>query len=365
MSYLSAKNAGVLESGGGGGLPGTQNLEEVLSLGASAGGIAITSCPSISNSSGVVALSGESLTLTSQGLVGVVAPLGLAISGDVGALGYVLTSGGVGAPPAWEVSGAGVTPTLAAVMDVGAQASVALDMHQFAISNPSAITANNSVGSFVIKNIAAAGMTLGSAGKPLTIVGSSGVGTVDQILQSNGTSCDWKTVSGLSLGLSDVTLVNATMSANLDLNNFGISAGSSLGVDGQVLTSTGTNAIWATLATPYPALTIYSPSMVSLDIATNTAFASLTPDAGTYLFVLNFTMSLAGGAVSSIFINNGDTVIATLNPINTNFGGITLGYLNASVVLPIAASSTITLSCNFAFTTNESTQNTYSCVRVA
>ena len=276
MSYLSALDAGVLETGGGGGLPGTQDLEQVLTLGASAGGISITSCPSISNSGGVVALSGESLTLTSQGLVGVVTPLGLAISGDVGALGYVLTSGGVGAPPAWEVSGAGVTP-----------------------------------------------------------------------------------------GLSDVTLVNSTMSSNLDLNNFGISAGSSLGVDGQVLTSTGTNAIWATLATPYPALTIYSPSMVSLDVAINTAFASLTPDAGTYLFVLNFTMSLAGGAVSSVFINNGDTILATLNPINTNLGGITLGFLNASVVLPIAASSTITLSCNFAFTTNESTQNTYSCVRVA
>ena len=236
MSYLSALDAGVLETTGGG-LPGTQDLEQVLTLGASAGGISITSCPSVSNSGGVVALSGESLTLTSQGLVSLVAPTGLAIDGNVGTAGYVLTSGGAGAPPAWEVSGAGVTPTLAAVMDVGAQASVALDMNQFDISNPLSITANNTVGSFVIKNIAAAGMTLGSAGKPLTIVGSSGVGTVDQILQSNGTSCDWKTVSGLSLGLSNVTSVNANMSANLNLNGFGINAGSSLGGEGQFLTS--------------------------------------------------------------------------------------------------------------------------------
>ena len=98
MSYLSALDAGVLETTGGG-TGGSQNLEQVLTLGASAAGISITSCPSISNSSGVVALSGESLTITSQGLVSVVAPSGLAISADVGALGDVLTSGGASAAP--------------------------------------------------------------------------------------------------------------------------------------------------------------------------------------------------------------------------------------------------------------------------
>ena len=107
MSYLSALDAGVLETGGGGGLPGTQTLEQVLNLGASAGGISITSCPSISNSSGAVALSGETLTLTSQGLFDVVAPLGLSISGDVGTEGQLLSSNGV-APPTWiDASGVG------------------------------------------------------------------------------------------------------------------------------------------------------------------------------------------------------------------------------------------------------------------
>ena len=277
MSYLSALDAGVLETGGGGGLPGTQTLEQVLNLGASAGGISITSCPSISNSSGAVALSGESLTLTSQGLVGVVAPLGLAISADVGTAGYVLTSGGVGAPPAWEVSGAGVTPTLSAVMEVGAQASAALDMHQFDISNPLSITANNSVGSFVIKNIAAAGMTLGSAGNPISIVGPvNGVGTVGQVLQSNGTGCDWQTVSGITNGLSDVTLVNADMSADLNLNGHGISSGDSLGTDGQVLTSDGAGLCkWVS---PYTLIGVGQYS----DLTTLTVTGTAIP-AGSYL----------------------------------------------------------------------------------
>ena len=104
MSYLSALDAGVLETGGGG-TGGSQNLQEVLSLGASASGISITSCPSISNLSGAVALSGETLTLTSQQIVNIVAPLGLAINGDVGTAGFVLTSGGADAPASWEASG--------------------------------------------------------------------------------------------------------------------------------------------------------------------------------------------------------------------------------------------------------------------
>ena len=104
MSYLSALDAGVLETTGGG-TGGSQNLEQVLSLGASAAGISITSCPAVSNLSGAVALSGETLTLTSQQIVNIVAPLGLVINGDVGTAGYVLTSGGADAPASWEASG--------------------------------------------------------------------------------------------------------------------------------------------------------------------------------------------------------------------------------------------------------------------
>ena len=317
MSYLSAKNAGVLESGGGGGLPGTQNLEEVLSLGASAGGIAITSCPSVSNSSGVVALSGESLTLTSQGLVGVVAPLGLAISGDVGTAGFVLTSGGVGAPPAWEVSGAGVTPTLAAVMDVGAQASAALDMNQFDISNPYSITANNTVDSFVIKNIAVAGMTLGATGKPLSIYGPvNGVGTVGQVLQSNGTGCDWQTVSGITNGLSDVTLVNANMSADLNLNGHGISSGDSLGTDGQVLTSDGAGLCkWVS---PYTLIGVGQYS----DLTTLTVTGTAIP-AGSYL--VTWSGGFSPNAYTSLITSGNYTNIVSI-PASSN-GGWMFSYI--------------------------------------
>ena len=66
MSYLAALDAGVLETTGGG-TGGSQNLEQVLNLGNCAGGYSITSCPAVSNLSGAVALSGVSLTLTSQG----------------------------------------------------------------------------------------------------------------------------------------------------------------------------------------------------------------------------------------------------------------------------------------------------------
>ena len=148
MSYLSALDAGVLETGGGG-TGGSQNLEQVLSLGANAAGISITSCPAVSNLSGAVALSGETLTLTSQQIVNIVAPLGLAINGDVGTAGFVLTSGGADAPASWEASGgSGGSQNLAQVLLAGSSAGATdINMNQNDIVNVGGLYIQNLINS--------------------------------------------------------------------------------------------------------------------------------------------------------------------------------------------------------------------------
>ena len=84
-----------------------------------------------------------------------------------------------------------------------------------------------------------------------TVTANSSVGTAGQVLTSNGTVAYWSTLANTNLVSSNVAnILNGTtaFTGNIRLTA-GINANSSVGTAGQVLTSNGTVAYWSTPVT--------------------------------------------------------------------------------------------------------------------
>jgi len=198
-------------TGGAGSVP---TLAQVLAVGASANNLAITSVKGISNTT--------LLTIGSDATINLTPATGLAVSGDVGTAGQVLTSNG-SAPPSWEDALTSV-PTLSAVMTAGAIASTDLDMAQNDILNCAAVS--NSTAVLALTSNVGIGMDTTALNLQLssTLSINGNVGEDGQFLTSQGAGQPpyWTDYVQSVPPLGTVMTAGATASTDLSMGLFDI-----------------------------------------------------------------------------------------------------------------------------------------------
>jgi hypothetical protein len=169
-------------------------------------------------------------------------------STNAGTSGQVLTSTGTGLQWATPSGGGGGTTTNALTIGTGLSGTSFNGSSAVTIAIDSTVATLTGTQTLTNKTISA-GILTG------TLTAGGGVGSSGQYLQSTGTGVQWATVA--SGGTGDVTLTGTQTLTNKTLTSPAISsptitgtvtAGGGVGANGQVLQSTGTGVVWATVS---------------------------------------------------------------------------------------------------------------------